>query len=295
MELLNHMSYFVEVVKARSFRGAAEALGMPNSTLSRKINELEKFIGLRLLHRTTRKIELTEAGQIYYERSRRIIDEARLAHEQLGSLLAQPQGMLRVSLPADFAVVILAPIIKAFSDCYPGISFDFDLTPRNVDLVSEPYDLAVRMGSLPDSGLIARKLGSLTRSLYASPDYLVMNGTPGNPDELTDHECIGMRQDKPGHWNLQREGNRISLRVSGRFQMNSIGMMRRFAAMGAGIAILPDKIVREDVADNKLIRVLPDWKGDVVTIYALTETRLLPAKTQVFIEFMRERLNEKAD
>lgn len=213
MELLNHMSYFVEVVKARSFRGAAQALGMPNSTLSRKINELEKFIGLRLLHRTTRKIELTEAGQIYYERSRRIIDEARLAHEQLGSLLAQPQGMLRVSLPADFAVVILAPIIKAFSDCYPGISFDFDLTPRNVDLVSEPYDLAVRMGSLPDSGLIARKLGSLTRSLYASPDYLVMNGTPGNPDELTDHECIGMRQDKPGHWNLQREGNRISLRV----------------------------------------------------------------------------------
>ena len=289
------MSYFVEVVKARSFRGAAQALGMPNSTLSRKINELEKFIGLRLLHRTTRKIELTEAGQIYYERSRRIIDEARLAHEQLGSLLAQPQGMLRVSLPADFAVVILAPIIKAFSDCYPGISFDFDLTPRNVDLVSEPYDLAVRMGSLPDSGLIARKLGSLTRSLYASPDYLVMNGTPGNPDELTDHECIGMRQDKPGHWNLQREGNRISLRVSGRFQMNSIGMMRRFASMGAGIAILPDKIVREDVADNKLIRVLPDWKGEVVTIYALTETRLLPAKTQVFIEFMRERLNEKAD
>lgn len=295
MELLNHMSYFVEVVKARSFRGAAEALGMPNSTLSRKINELEKFIGLRLLHRTTRKIELTEAGQIYYERSRRIIDEARLAHEQLGSLLAQPQGMLRVSLPADFAVVILAPIIKAFSDCYPGISFDFDLTPRNVDLVSEPYDLAVRMGSLPDSGLIARKLGSLTRSLYASPDYLVMNGTPGNPDELTDHECIGMRQNKPGHWNLQREGNRISPRVSGRFQMNSIGMMRRFASMGAGIAILPDKIVREDVADNKLIRVLPDWKGEVVTIYALTETRLLPAKTQVFIEFMRERLNEKAD
>lgn len=294
MELLNHMSYFVEVVKAHSFRGAAEALGMPNSTLSRKINELEKFIGLRLLHRTTRKIELTEAGQIYYERSRRIIDEARLAHEQLGSLLAQPQGMLRVSLPADFAVIILAPFIKEFSDCYPGISFDFDLTPRNVDLVSEPYDLAIRMGSLPDSGLIARKLGSLSRSIYASPDYLVQNGTPGNPDELTDHECIGMRQDKPGHWHLHRAESLISIKTFGRFQMNSIGMMRRFASMGAGIAILPDKIVVEDVADNKLTRVLPDWNGEAVTIYALTETRLLPAKTQVFIEFMREKLSEKA-
>jgi len=295
MELLNHMSYFVEVVKARSFRGAAEALGMPNSTLSRKINELEKFIGLRLLHRTTRKIELTEAGQIYYERSRRIIDEARLAHEQLGSLLAQPQGMLRVSLPADFAVITLAPFIKEFADFYPGISFDFDLTPRNVDLVSEPYDLAVRMGSLPDSGLIARKLGSLSRSLYASPDYLVQNGTPGSPDELKDHECIGMRQDKPGYWQLHREESRISLRISGRFQMNSIGMMRRFASIGAGIAILPDKIVWEDVTDNKLTRVLPDWKAEAVTIYALTETRLLPAKTQVFIEFMREKLSEQAD
>lgn len=295
MELLNHMSCFVEVVKARSFRGAAESLGMPNSTLSRKIKELETFIGLRLLHRTTRKIELTEAGQIYYERSRRIIDEARLAHEQLGSLLAQPQGMLRVSLPADFAVIILAPHIREFSDCYPGISFDFDLTPRNVDLVSEPYDLAVRMGSLPDSGLIARKLGGLSRSLYASPGYILRNGTPDNPHELANHECICMRQDKPGDWQLHRGENRMSIRTSGRFQMNSIAMMRRFATMGTGIAILPDRIVEEDVTDNILTRVLPDWKADAVTIYALTETRLVPAKIQVFIEFMREKLGDKVD
>ncbi len=123
------------------------------------------------------------------------------------------------------------------------------------DLVSEPYDLAVRMGSLPDSGLIARKLGSLSRSLYASPDYLVQNGNPGNPDELTDHECIGMRQDKPGHWHLYREESRISIRTSGRFQMNSIGMMRRFASMGAGIAILPDKIVMQGIT---LLISVPD-------------------------------------
>lgn len=295
MELLNHMSYFVEVAKARSFRVAAQALGIPNSTLSRKINELEKYIGLRLLHRTTRKVELTEAGQIYYERSRCIIDEARLAHEQLGSLLAQPQGMLRISLPADFAVVILAPIIKAFSDSCPGISFDLDLTPRNVDLVSEPYDLAIRMGSLHDSGLIARKLGSLSRSLYASPDYLVLNGTPVNPDELKNHECIDMRQDKPGQWHLRHEDNRFSIKTAGRFQMNSIGMMRRFASMGAGIAILPDKMVREDVADNKLIRILPDWSGEEVEAYALTETRLLPAKTQAFIKFISEKLSGEAN
>ncbi|QUG73550.1 LysR family transcriptional regulator (plasmid) [Erwinia sp. E602] len=295
MELLNHMSYFVEVVKARSFRRAAEALGMPNSTLSRKINELEQHIGLRLLHRTTRKIELTEAGQVYYQRSRRIIEEARLAHEQLGAILAQPQGILRVSLPADFAVLMLTPLIKAFAEHYPGIGFDLDLTPRNVDLVSEPYDLAIRMGSLPDSGLIARKLGALSRSLYASPDYLELNGTPGNPQALDQHQCLVMRQDKPAHWHLHRHEERISVRASGRFQMNSIGMMRRLAAMGAGIAVLADSIVEEDVQNNKLIRILPGWAADPVTIYALTETRLLPAKTQLFIAFLREKLSGAVD
>lgn len=290
MELLNHMSYFVEVVKAKSFRGATEALGMPNSTLSRKIGELEKTIGLRLLHRTTRKIELTEAGQIYYDRCRRIVDEARLAHEQLGTILANPEGLLRISLPADLAIVVLSPIICQFSERYPGISFDFDLTPRNVDLVSEPFDLAIRMGVLPDSGLIARKLGSLPRCLYASPQYLATKGVPATPEELSEHECLVMRPEKTTTWHLHNDEERVSIKPSGRFQMNSIGMMRRLAAMGMGVAMLPELIVEEDIKRNALIRVLAPFEADAVTVYALTETRLLPAKVQVFIEFIREHL-----
>lgn len=290
MELLNHMSYFVEVVKAKSFRGAAEALGMPNSTLSRKIGELEKTIGLRLLHRTTRKIELTEAGQIYYDRCRRIVDEARLAHEQLGTMLANPEGLLRISLPADLAIVVLSPIICQFSERYPGISFDFDLTPRNVDLVSEPFDLAIRMGVLPDSGLIARKLGSLPRYLYASPQYLATKGVPATPEELSEHECLVMRPEKTTTWHLHNDEERVSIKASGRFQMNSIGMMRRLAAMGMGVAMLPELIVEEDIKRDALIRVLAPFEADAVTIYALTETRLLPAKVQVFIEFIRGHL-----
>ncbi|HEX2011046.1 MAG TPA: LysR family transcriptional regulator, partial [Roseateles sp.] len=128
MELMNDMALFVEVVNAMSFRGAAEATGVPNSTLSRRVGILEKAIGLRLLHRTTRRIELTEAGQIYYERCRRIVDEARIAHEQLGEMLAQPSGVLRASLPVDFATIYLAPLIAEFARRYPGISFEFDLT-----------------------------------------------------------------------------------------------------------------------------------------------------------------------
>lgn len=134
VELLNDMALFIEVVKAKGFRGAADATGVPNSTLSRRIGLLEKAIGLRLLHRTTRKVELTEAGQIYYERCRRIVDEARIAHEQLGEMLAQPSGVLRASLPVDFATIYLAPIITDFAARHPGITFDFDLTPRRVDL-----------------------------------------------------------------------------------------------------------------------------------------------------------------
>lgn len=290
MELLNHMSYFVEVVKAKSFRGAAESLGMPNSTLSRKIGELEKTIGLRLLHRTTRKIELTEAGHIYYERCRRIVDEARLAHEQLGTMLANPEGLLRISLPADFAIVILTPIICQFSERYPGISFDFDLTPRNVDLVSEPFDLAIRMGTQPDSGLIARKLGALPRYIYASPQYLGMKGEPVTPQDLSAHECLIMRPEKTATWHLYQGQEKESIRTSGRFQMNSIGMMRRLANMGMGVAILPELIVAEDVKTGGLTRILSSFEAEAVTIYALTETRLLPAKVQVFIEFIREHM-----
>jgi len=234
------MALFVEVVKARSFRRAAETIGMPNSTLSRRISDLEKAIGLRLLHRTTRKIELTEAGQLYFERCKPIVDEARLAHEQLGEMVAQPSGVLRVSLPVDFATAFLAPKMAEFSRRYPGISFEFDLTPRRVDLVTEPIDVAIRMGELPDSSLIARQLAIIPRHLYASPRYL--------------------------------------------------GMIRRLAALDLGIAMLAEEIVAEDLAGGRLRRVLPRWHAPPIPVYAITETRLLPAKTQRFIEFLRECL-----
>ena len=292
MELLNDMALFVEVVKARSFRGAAETMGMPNSTLSRRIGILEKAIGLRLLHRTTRKIELTEAGQIYFERCKRIVEEARLAHEQLGEMLAQPSGMLRVSLPVDFATTFLAPQIAEFARRYPGISFDFDLTPRRVDLVTEPFDVAIRMGEQPDSNLIARQIAVLPRYLYASPRYLDLYGEPGEPADLSRHECLRMRP-STNVWTLHDATEAIEVTVGGRFQLNSIGMMRRLAAFDLGIAMLAEEIVADDLAAERLRRVLPQWQATPVAVHAVTETRLLPAKTQRFIEFLRECMRPK--
>lgn len=288
MELLNDMALFVEVVKARGFRSAADAIGMPSSTLSRRISALEKAIGLRLLHRTTRKIELTEAGQIYFERCKRIVDEARLAHEQLGDMLVQPSGVLRVSLPVDFAVTYLTPLVAEFASLYPGITFDFDLTPRHVDLVSDPFDVAIRMGVPENSQLIARPLASLTPYLYASPDYLAQSGEPKKPADLARHECFNLQ--KADAWTLHDGKRSVTIPVAGRFTINSMGMIRRLAVLDMGIVLMPEEIVADELASGKLCRILPEWHGAPRLVYAITETRLLPAKTRRFIEFLRERL-----
>lgn len=284
------MALFVEVVKARSFRGAAEVMGMPNSTLSRRISGLEKAIGLRLLHRTTRRIELTEAGQIYFERCKRLVDEARLAHEQLGEMLAQPSGVLRASLPVDFATTFLAPHMAEFARRYPGISFEFDVTPRRVDLVSEPYDVAIRMGEQPDSNLIARRLALLPRYLYASPAYLQRHGEPAQPSDLAAHEYIRMPAPEASVLTLHNGAETVELAIGGRFRLNSVGMIRRLATLGLGLAMLAEDIVAEDVAEGRLRKVLPQWEATAIPVYAITETRLLSAKTQRFIEFLQECL-----
>jgi DNA-binding transcriptional LysR family regulator len=288
MDHLADMALFVEVAQARGFRGAAERLGMPNSTLSRRISPLEKALGLRLFNRTTRRVELTEAGQIYFERAKRIVEEARLAHEQLGQMLEQPTGVLRASLPVDFGVTYLAPLLAEFAQLYPGISFEIDMTPRRIDLVSEPFDVAIRMGTSEDSSLIARVLAHLRPSLYASPAYLQVHGEPATPADLVGKDCMGLA--KSGRWLLQAGERQAELAIESRFAINSVGMIRRLAVLGMGIILVPEEIVAEDVAHGHLQRILPEWQGKPMPVYALTETRLLPAKTQRFIDFLRERL-----
>jgi DNA-binding transcriptional LysR family regulator len=287
-ELLNDMALFVEVVKARSFRGAALALGMPNSTISRRIAAFERAIGLRLLHRTTRTVGLTEAGQLYYARCKRIVDEARIAHEHLADMLAEPSGVLRASFPVDFAVTYLAPMITAFAARYPAVTFEFDLAPRQVNLVSEPFDVAIRIGELEDSQLIARHLASPVPGLYASPGYLAREGEPASPSDLARHACLNMF--KSSRWALANGAETVEVAAVSRYSVNSAGMLRRLATLDQGVVMMPEAIVADDLAAGKLRRILPGWHGRPVPVYALTETRLLPAKTQRFIEFLRECL-----
>lgn len=290
MDYLNDMALFVEVVKTRSFRRAADALGMPNSTLSRRISLLEEGIGLRLLNRTTRKIELTEAGQLYYERCRRIVEEARIAYEELGDMVAQPTGVLKVSMAVDFATAYVAPLLPEFASMYPGISFDLDLTPRNVDLVGEPFDLAIRMAVPESPTLVSRVITRLTAQFYAAPSYIESNGQPAHPRDLEQHQCLTMPT--MSTWTSQSGSKTAGAAVGSRFRMNSVAMIRQLSVLGMGIAFLPERIVAEDLKGGRLQRVLPDWQGASQAIHAVTETKLLPAKTQRFIEFLKDRLRD---
>lgn len=284
MEIFRNMHLFVEVAKASSFRRAADVLGLPNSTVSRRIAELEREVGLRLFNRSTRRVELTEGGRLYFENCKRIIQEAELARQELVDLQAQPSGVIRASMPVDFSVIYLSPLLADFSRRYPGIRFNLDLTPNQADLVGDPVDVAIRMGRPKDQNLIARPIARLRTVLVAAPDYLQRRGIPAEPHDLLAHECLRMK-DAP--WTLiHRDGRSQTVEVTGQFVANNRGMLQQLALGGQGIVQSADSWVQADLAAQRLVRVLPDWAPPVVEAYALTATRLLPAKVRVFIDYL---------
>ena len=297
MELLNYMRLFVEVARTKSFRKAAEALDMPNSTLSRHIAELEKLIGLRLLHRSTRKVELTGAGEVYFKRCQSIVEEARVAHESLLDVAERPAGTLRVSTPVELATGYLAPILKDFAKAYPLIDFEFDLTPRRIDLQADPFDLAIRIGPPPTapSTLVARQIALLPRYLYAAPSYLKQAPPLTRPSDLMHHVlCVAQGASKQHGVpkTLYRGDETVDVMVESRFAMNSVGLSRALATLGVCIAVLSPELAYEDVAMGRLRRVLPDWSFSPVEVHAITDTRLLPARTRLFIDFLVLKLQE---
>lgn len=291
MKSLDDMALFVEVANVMSFRQAAEITGVPNSTLSRRISALEKAIGLRLLHRTTRKIELTEAGQLYYERCRRIVEEAKLAHQQLSDIAEHPTGTVRVSAPIDFATHFIAPLLPEFTEQYPDIRLELDLTSHRVDMTSEYFDVAIRAGESESSNLIARKLTNFHHYIYGSKAYLLQHGEPKMPQSLKNHQCFNIV--KSAYWTLNNKDESVEIKVNNKLSVNSIGMIKQLAILNMGLVLLPQEMVNDELNIGALQRVLPEWQGTPVPIYAITETRLLPAKTRCFIDFIQKKLEQR--
>jgi len=288
MHFLDDMALFVEVVKANSFSKAADNLDMPKSTLSVRINKLEEAIGLKLLNRTTRKIEVTEAGQLYYEKAVNIIEEAYLAHIQLTEMIENPQGVVKVLLPADFAIHIITPMLAEFSEHYPHIQLEFDVTPRKVELVGEHFDVALCDERPQDSTLVTHRLKTCTKGMYASIRYLQQYGEPKNLSDLTRHECIRFNTDFNHEWHMIKDKEEHTISVVGKYHSNSMGMSLHMTTQGLGIAILPEIIAKPTVEGGQIKRILPEWHTTEMNLYAVTATRILPRKTQVFLEFLKE-------
>lgn len=302
MNLLRDMALFVEVVNTKSFSRAAANLDMPPSTLSRRISGLEQQIGLQLLNRTTRKVEVTEAGAAYFGRCAHLVDEARVAHEDLAHTVNLGRGTLRLSCTADFACVYLPDILTDFTRKYPAINVDLDLSSHFADLISDGLDAALRIGKLTDSALIARRVGSLHLGLYASPAYLKLAPVLSHPKDLAHHVCIRLNASERGsEWRLHRmgastagavEGSHVSVKVSGRFSVSSVFMVRELTLRGAGIGLIDRRLATASVAQGELIHVLPAWCLAPAPLHLLTPSRLMPARVRLFREFLMDRLQE---
>ena len=290
---LGDLHLFVAVARARSFTRAAAALDMPRSTLSRRLDELEKAIGIRLLNRTTRRVELTEYGASYLVRAERLVEEARIAHEDLCDRADRPIGLVRVSIPASIVWRLAAPWIAEFLDLYPEIRIEIDTSPDHVDPIADRWDVCIYDSPVPDSSLTVRRLAEFPRALFCSPDYAAAHGLPDHPDELNTHECIcaGLA---PGRstWRLQRGLERIAVSVAGRLACGNAEFSPLFAIEGAGIAAGVTTSYAHLVGKGLLTPVLADWQFEPLVVSAIMPHRMMPAKTRIFLNFIAAKMKD---
>jgi DNA-binding transcriptional LysR family regulator len=288
---LQDMIFFVEVARALNFTRASKASGIPIATLSRRVAAMEKRVGVRLLQRTTRRLALTEPGKRYLERCERILQDAAAAHEVLKEAAERLTGHLRLSMPVEFGLSLVAPIIDEFSRLYPDITFETDLTPRPANFVDENIDLSIRLGEVSYPSLIVRRLGTAARLFYASPSYLAKYGEPAHPKDLARHECILQSyMAEPGVWRVVSGKRSIDVNVHGRFSTNNVSMTLKFAEQGHGIAALSPPNVRPSFDSGAVRQILGDWSLPPMPVHAVMMSRLVPARVRVFLDFLANRL-----
>lgn len=292
MNIFKDMPLFVAVANTLSFKRAAETLDMPSSSLSRRISDLEKSLGLKLFNRSTRQVELTEAGKDFYENCKKIILDAEAAHQQLVELKNTPSGLLKISAPADIAVLCISPLLAEFNTIYPEISLTFILTPSKIDLVGDKTDIGISIFMPAGPNVISRQISKMKCGLFASTEYIKKNGQPKIPNELLTHQCIRL---SAGPWLIIDEDTKQEqyIEVNGKFTANSLGMCRQLALSGLGIFPGAHDFVRQDIIEGKIVQVLPNYKLPEATVFINTLTRLLPAKARVFIDFLSKNIGNE--
>jgi len=291
MDRLQAIEAFVRVVERRSFAAAARDLSSSRALVSKQIQLLETRLGVRLLNRTTRQVSLTEAGQAYYERCLRVLEEVAAADDAAAAQQHEPSGRLRINAPTSFGRLHLAGAVADFLSRHPAVEIDLTLEDRQVDLVAEGFDLAVRIARLPDSSLIARRLAPCRLVLCASPAYLAARGTPGSVAELAHHRCLiyaygAQRND----WRLDGPDGPASVRVGGHFRANNGDVIQELALAGQGIALQPTFMAGPELRRGALVQVLPGYEPPPLAIQAVyPHARLLPARVRAFLDFLAAR------
>ena len=290
MEAFGTIPVFVAVVENGGFSAAARSLGVSKSAVSKRINQLEAHLGVRLLHRTTRKLSLTEAGERYFEHAAQALTAAGQAEDAVTELQGEPQGKLRISSPMSFGRLHVAPLIPKLLQRYPKLQIDLVMDDRKVDLVAGGFDVAIRAGNLPASTLIARKLAPLRQVLCASPAYIDRCGLPDTPAELTGRNCVLFSYSSDANkWTLIGESGSETVTVSGSYQVNNSEALLEALREGVGIGRLPTFVAGPDLKTGRLVKLFQSYRLPDFTFYAVfPERQYLPAKIRAFLDFAIE-------
>ncbi|GAB7532914.1 LysR family transcriptional regulator [Pseudomonas sp. 3A(2025)] len=291
MNPFEDMRIFCQVMESGSFTAASEKLGLSKQFVSRRLMQLEERLGVRLLNRSTRRLDVTPLGQSYYESSLRLLSEVEQVEQGIAGQNSEPRGTIRVSAPLSFAIAHLGCLVPLFLQRHREVSMEVDLSDRPVDLISEGYDLVLRIGTLEDSSLVARRIATIERVYCASPVYLAERGHPGCPEDLLDHDCLPYGHSRQVQWRFEGPGKPTTLNVTGRMRVNNGDLLRDAAIAGLGVTYLPTFIVGAALRAGSLVRVLDDLRPAPLTLSAVyPQHRQTSRPVQAFIEFLREKL-----
>lgn len=294
---LNHVSAFVRVVQDGSFTAAAKALGLPKSSVSRSIAQLEQDLGVRLLHRTTRKLHLTDAGAAFHNRVSRALADIDEAKSATADLQRELRGPIRLTAPVDLGVWAVASIVSRFVRRHPDVEIETKLAARVVDLVGEGFDLGVRAGPLRDQSLIARRVGGLEMGLYASSKYVARRGQPASFDDIASHDCVMLRSENGTMgWTLTGPDNEErSVTPRGKIFADDISFLKKSVLAGGGIAFLPEFVCGREQQSGKLVRLFPEWRLSGAALHVVyPSARYVPQRVIVFRDFLIRELSKIA-
>ncbi len=296
MDRLSAMEVFTNVVEFEGFSAAASHLGISRASVSKQVIQLEESLGASLLNRTTRRVSVTEVGEAYYERCKRVLAEVEEADLLVEQLHSEPRGTLKVSAPMSFGVAHLGPAVSDFLSEYRELSISLTLNDRFTDLIEEGFDIAIRIAQSADSSLIARRLSGVRCVMTATPEYLERKGVPTKPQDLSGHQCLSYSYLASGlEWPIFGPNGATSVKVSGPLKANNGEVLLQAARQNLGVAFLPNFLVREDIQAGVLVPVLEQYRLPELSVYAVSPPNRFPArKVQAFIAFLAERF-ETAD